>query len=147
MGLVDRLARRLTYALNDYRTIGLEGYLAFSAMTSGLWVVSVGFTHATLLHRAPQFCIGAAMLAHGVWYFRVLTAELIPSVPRSAINRDECLRAAIISVCMWATIFASFVLTPPRTVFAIPLTFANMVGALWAATRLSLKRELDLGGD
>ncbi len=139
----DRLVRRLTYALNDYRTIGLEGHLAFSAFACGAWVLARGFAKRTLLSVFPDALVGGLIAGHGLLYLHVLLAELRPMVPRTPANRKLCLRGAVFSVFLWATLFISFVLGPPRISLAIPLTFANMIGALWAATRLELMKALD----
>ncbi len=141
--LMDRAATRLAHALNDYRTIGLEFHLAFSAIMSGAWIIARGMGKPTILSVLPATALGILIAGHGVLYAQAILEEIRPWVPRTAPNLALCLRGAVFSTFLWATLFLAFVIGPPRISLAIPLVFANMLGSLWAATRLHLKAALD----
>lgn len=114
------------------RTVMLERFLGACSLFSGLWVLSPwweSFGAATALAHVPEIVTAGLLIAQGGARLHAL---------REPLNLTACIWAARIGTALWAAITISFLITPPRTLFIVPLV-ASLTGAnFWITIRFHL---------
>lgn len=118
--------------LLERRTHALEVFLAFEALIGGgwlLWPGQNGFTEYTWLSLIPDAVLGGVLIVHAIGALMALRAG----------NVHMCRRSALASAAIWSFMVAIFAMSPPRTLFAIPLISVLAVGSIWVYVRLYLR--------
>jgi len=127
-------------ALIRYRTVVLEGFIAFQTAAVGAWIL--GVLVLALVIRAPLAylmygVLGAALAGTGALNLGALLVGR-PGVTRSQKNLDVCRRCMFVAALLWALLTIMSGIARPFGLYW-PTFLGHVAGALWCYYRLNLR--------